>query len=48
MADDAKFYGVRHAFGTRAIVNGVDIKTLSLLTASDRRRDGRPHVAVDA
>lgn len=29
--DDAKFYGLRHAFGTRGIVNGVDIKTLSLL-----------------
>jgi len=31
VADDAKLYGVRHAFGTRGIVNGVDIKTLSML-----------------
>lgn len=31
VSDEAKLYGVRHAFGTRAIVNGVDIKTLSLL-----------------
>jgi len=29
--DDAKLYGLRHAFGTRAILNGVDIKTLSEL-----------------
>jgi len=29
--DDAKLYGLRHAFGTRAIINGVDIKTLSEL-----------------
>ncbi|QEL18592.1 site-specific integrase [Limnoglobus roseus] len=28
---DAKLYGLRHAFGTRAIVNGVDIKTLAEL-----------------
>jgi integrase len=29
--DDAKLYGVRHGFGTRAIVNGVDLKTLAEL-----------------
>jgi integrase len=29
--DDAKLYGLRHAFGVRAIVNGVDIKTLAEL-----------------
>ncbi len=29
--EDAKLYGLRHAFGTRAIVNGVDIKTLAQL-----------------
>lgn len=29
--EDAKVYGLRHAFGTRAIVNGVDIKTLAEL-----------------
>lgn len=28
---DAKLYGVRHAFGTRAIINGCDIKTLATL-----------------
>ncbi len=28
---DAKLYGIRHNFGTRAIVNGVDIKTLATL-----------------
>ncbi len=31
VADDATLYGVRHAFGTRGIVNGCDIKTLSTL-----------------
>jgi integrase len=29
--DDAKLYGLRHAFGIRAIVNQVDIKTLAEL-----------------
>ena len=29
--DDAKLYGLRHAFGTRAIVNGVNLKTLAEL-----------------
>jgi site-specific recombinase XerD len=29
--DDAKLYGVRHAFGTRGVVNGCDIKTLAEL-----------------
>src|SRR5262249_56341788 len=28
---EAKLYGLRHAYGTRAIVNGVDIKTLAEL-----------------
>lgn len=28
---DAKLYGTRHAFGTRAIINGVELKTLSEL-----------------
>ena len=28
---DAKLYGIRHAFGTRGILNGCDIKTLSTL-----------------
>jgi integrase len=29
--NDAKVYGVRHAFGTKAIIAGVDLKTLSEL-----------------
>lgn len=29
--DDAKLYGLRHRFGTMAVVNGVDIKTLAEL-----------------
>jgi integrase len=29
--NDVKLYGLRHAFGTRAIVNGVDLKTLAEL-----------------
>lgn len=29
--NDAKLYGIRHAFGTRAIVSGVDLKTTSEL-----------------
>ncbi len=31
VSDEVKLYGVRHAFGTRGIVNGVDIKTLATL-----------------
>ena len=29
--DDCKLYGLRHRFGTEAILNGVDIKTLAEL-----------------
>lgn len=30
MSDEAKLYGIRHAFGTRAIMSGsVDLKTLA-------------------
>jgi len=29
--EDAKLYGLRHGFGTRAVLNGVDIKTLAEL-----------------
>ncbi len=36
--DDAKLYGLRHAFGTRAIVNGVDIKTLAELMGHESTR----------
>lgn len=31
LPDDCRLYGTRHAFGTRAVLNGVDIKTLSQL-----------------
>jgi integrase len=31
LPDDVKLYGVRHAFGTRGIIAGCDIKTLSVL-----------------
>jgi len=31
VAEDCKLYGLRHAFGTRAILNGVDLKTLAEL-----------------
>jgi integrase len=31
LPDDVKMYGIRHQFGTKSIVNGVDIKTLSEL-----------------
>lgn len=31
LPDDLKLYGTRHAFGTRGIIAGCDIKTLSVL-----------------
>jgi integrase len=31
VSDDAKLYGTRHAFGCRGILNGCDIKSLSVL-----------------
>src|SRR2546430_11105050 len=34
---DAKLYGVRHQFGTAALVRGVDIKTLSQLDRKSTR-----------
>jgi integrase len=36
--DDAKLYGVRHQFGTSAIVRGVDIKTLAHLMGHQSTR----------
>jgi len=36
--EDAKLYGLRHAFGTRAIVNGVDLKTLAELMGHESTR----------
>lgn len=38
LPDDLKLYGTRHAFGTRAIVNGVDIKTLAELMGHSTTR----------
>jgi integrase len=36
--DDAKLYGLRHGFGTRSILNGVDLKTLSELMGHSTTR----------
>jgi integrase len=36
--DDAKLYGLRHRFGTAAVVNGVDIKTLAELMGHETTR----------
>lgn len=42
--EDAKLYGTRHAFGTRAIVNGVDVKTLSELLGHTTTRMSEHYV----
>ncbi len=42
--EDAKLYGVRHAFGTRGIVNGVDIKTVSELLGHTTTRMAEHYV----
>ncbi len=44
LPDDLKLYGTRHAFGTRAIVNGVDIKTLSELMGHTTTRMSEHYV----
>lgn len=53
--EDAKLYGLRHQFGTRAIVNGVELKTLSELMGHTTTRmtehyvhlaDQQPHLAA--
>jgi integrase len=41
---DAKLYGLRHAYGTRAIVNGVDIKTLAELLGHTTTRMAEHYV----
>lgn len=58
VAEDAKLYGLRHRFGTTAILRGVDLKTLSELTNGSMNSLGgssslkpfrlhiRPHQAV--
>jgi len=38
ISDEVKLYGVRHAFGTRGIVNGCDIKTLAELKGHTTNR----------
>jgi site-specific recombinase XerD len=44
--DDAKLYGLRHAFGTRAILNGVDIKTLAELLGHTSTRMSEHYVHI--
>jgi integrase len=44
--EDAVLYGLRHAFGTRAILNGVDIKTLSELMGHTNIRMTEHYVAL--
>jgi integrase len=44
--DDAKLYGLRHAFGTRAIMNGVDIKTLAELLGHTSTRMSEHYVHI--
>jgi integrase len=43
---DAKLYGLRHAFGTRAVVNGVDIKTLAELMGHTTTRITEHYVHI--
>ncbi|OWK45540.1 tyrosine-type recombinase/integrase [Fimbriiglobus ruber] len=43
---DAKLYGLRHAFGTRAILNGVDIKTLAELMGHTTTRVTEHYVHI--
>jgi integrase len=45
--DDAKLYGLRHRFGTTAILNGVDIRTLAELMGhtTTRTTEGYIHLA---
>lgn len=45
--NDVKLYGIRHAFGTRGIVNGCDLKTLSTLMGhtSTRMTECYTHLA---
>jgi integrase len=44
--EDAKLYGLRHAFGTRAILRGVDLKTLSQLMGHTTTRMTEHYVAL--
>jgi integrase len=44
--EDAKLYGLRHAFGTRSILNGVDLKTLAELMGHTTTRMTEHYVAL--
>jgi integrase len=44
--EDAKLYGLRHAFGTRAILRGVDIKTLAELLGHTTTRMSEHYVHI--
>ena len=44
VSDEAKLYGTRHAFGTRAILKGVDVKTLSELLGHTTTRMSEHYV----
>jgi integrase len=46
VAEDAKLYGLRHRFGTTAILNGVDLKTLSELMGHTTTRMTEHYVAL--
>jgi integrase len=46
VADDAKLYGLRHRFGTTAILRGVDLKTLSELMGHTTTRMTEHYVAI--
>ncbi len=49
IAEDAKLYGIRHSYGTRAIKSGVDLKTVSELMghATTRMTEHYLHLAGD-
>jgi integrase len=44
--DDAKLYGLRHRFGTTAILKGVDLKTLAELMGHTTTRMTEHYVAL--
>ena len=44
--DDAKLYGLRHRFATKALVNGVDMKTLAELLGHTTRRMTEHYLAA--
>jgi integrase len=46
VAEDAKLYGLRHRFGTMAILNGVDLKTLAQLLGHATVRMAEHYVAL--